>query len=234
MTEATPGKRSSGRDRWLPRLALTVGVLLAVFGAIQLGLVGLLRDGDRVESFLTDSGAIGPIAYVMAFTAAQPFSIPGAVIMLPATFVWPGLTVFILSWTGGMIASTLGFGVARWLARDWIRARLPERILGWESRVDDHGTRAVIVLRVATGYAPAADWLLGVSTVNLRQFLVGTGIGLIPTTALVAFFGDDALRFAERLPWVVGGALAVAAVVVVVRKRRQAVEVSSSIEGPPS
>lgn len=210
------------------------GVALAVLVAVQLGLVGFLRDGDRVESFLTDSGPIGPIAYVSAFVAAQPLSIPGTAIMLPATFVWSGLTVFVLSWLGGMVASTIGFYVARWLARDWIRARLPAKILGWESRVDDHGTRAIIVLRVVTGYAPAADWLLGVSTVNLRQFLIGTGIGLVPTTALVSFLGDDAIRAAERLPLVFGGLVAVAALVFFVRRRRQAGDSSPSIGEPPS
>lgn len=208
---------------------------VAVLLAVRLGLVDVLRDRDRLESFLTDSGPVGPLAYVLAFTAAQPISLPGAVLIVPATFVWSGWTVFLLSWLGGMIASTIGFVIARWIARDWVQDRLPERLLSWNDRIGDHGTRAIIWLRIVTGYAPAADWLLGVSTVTMHQFLLGTGIGLVPTTALWAFLGDDAVRLAGRLPWVAAGVGALALLVGFVRSRRRtARQASAAVGGPPA
>lgn len=212
-----------GGAAWPARAALAVGLAVVIGVAVQLGLVGFIRDADRVESFLTESGVVGPIAYVLAFTAAQPLSIPGGALILPATLVWPGLTVFVLSWLGGMIASTLGFVVARWIARDWVQDRLSDRLRSWDDRIASRGTRAIIGLRFVTGYAPAADWLLGVSAVTVRQFLVGTAVGLVPTTLAFAFLGDDAIRLFERLP-VVGAIILAAAVVAfaVLRRRRRA------------
>jgi uncharacterized membrane protein YdjX (TVP38/TMEM64 family) len=199
-------------------------------------LVGFLRDAERVESFLTESGVVGPIAYVLAFTAAQPITLPGAALILPATLVWPGLTVFALSWLGGMIASTVGFVIARWVAQDWVQARLSGRLQGWDDRIASRGTRAIIGLRVVTGFAPAADWLLGVSAVTMRQFLVGTAIGLVPSTLAFSFLGDDAIRLFERLPGLGLVLLAAVLVVVAVRRRRRGQEpsIDSSTGGPPS
>lgn len=232
--DATP----PARRRWGPRAAVALAILLALALAVQLGVVGFVRDGDRLESFLTDSGPLGPIVYVLAFTLAQPISLPGGVLILPATLVWSGLTVFLLSWLGGVIASTVGFAVSRWIARDWVRARLSERMTSWNDRLAEHGTRAIIGLRVVTGFAPAADWLLGVSAVTMRQFLVGTAIGLIPTTAAFAFLGDDAIRLFERLPILFAGLLAVVVLAAIVRRRRSADQAPSpdepSISGPPS
>ena len=236
MTDSAPPP-SRGRA-WITRAALVVGVAIAVALAVRVGLVGFVRDGDRLEEFLTESGAVGPIVYVLAFTAAQPLSLPGGVLILPATLVWPGATVFVLSWLGGMIASTVGFVVARWIARDWVQARLPDRLRSWDDRIADRGTQAIIGLRVVTGFAPAADWLLGVSAVTMRQFLVGTGIGLIPTTLALSFLGDDAIRLFERLPYLGLAVAAVALVVFVVLKRRGRADqepiTDSSTGGPPS
>jgi uncharacterized membrane protein YdjX (TVP38/TMEM64 family) len=215
-----------------------VGLVIAVVAAGRLGLVGFVRDAERLEEFLTGSGPLGPIAYVLAFTAVQPISLPGGVLIVPATLVWPGLTVFLLSWLGGMIASTVGFVVARWIARDWVQARLPDGLRSWDDRIASRGVRAIIGLRLVTGYAPAADWLLGVSAVTVRQFLIGTAVGLVPATAAFAFLGDDAIRLFERLPAVGAALVGVAALVVVLARRRRAVDqpssTDSSIGGPPS
>jgi uncharacterized membrane protein YdjX (TVP38/TMEM64 family) len=238
VTEAAPTGR--GRRRWLVRVALVVGVVTAIVLAVRLGLVDFVTDADRLESFLTESGPLGPVVYVLAFTAVQPLSLPGGVLIVPATLVWSGPTVFLLSWIGGMTASTVGFVLARWLARDWVQERLPDRLRSWDDRLASRGTRAVIVLRLLTGYAPAADWVLGISAVTVRQFLVGTAIGLVPTTAAFAFLGDDAIRLVERLPVLAALVVVVGvAVAAVLRRRRDrdqapASEAAGSIGGPPS
>jgi len=162
-----------------------------------MGLSGgfdVLRDSDRVEELLTESGPWGPIVFILGFVALQPLSLPGALLIIPGTFVWPWWQVAIYSLAGGMLASSIGFVLARWLAQDWVEQRLPQRLQPWEHRLAEHGLVATIGLRLVTGYAPAADWLLGASRVNVRDFLLGTLIGLAPTTTLMAIWGDDAAR----------------------------------------
>ena len=149
----------------------------------------MLTDGDRLEELLDDAGVWGPILFVLAFTAAQPLSLPGAVLIVPATFVWPWWQVALLSLAGGMIASIVGFALARWIARDWVLERLPQRFRTWEVRLADHGFVATVGLRLLTGYTPAADWLLGVSRVTVPAFLAGTLIGLVPSTVALVRVG---------------------------------------------
>lgn len=205
------------------RWAIVVGVVGAVIGLVWVGAFEPLRDPDRVEEWLRDAGVWGQLLYVLGFLALQPLSLPGAVLVIPATFVWPAWQVFLLSWIGGLLASTVAFSVARWLGRDWVDARLPDRFRKWDDRLAEHGLLATIALRLVTGYAPAADWLLGVSSVTVPQFLVGTAIGLIPITAGMSWFGDDAVRAAQSAPLllapIIGLAVAVGALVRVRRRR---------------
>ena len=181
--------------RLVPVLLLAVFALLFIFGVFD-----FLHDRERIESFFNDSGLFGPVLYVLAFVAAQPLSLPGAALIIPATFVWDWWEVFAYSMLGGIIASSLGFSISRWLAQDWVRRRLPQRFIGWEKRFVDHALLSTIALRLVTGYAPAADWFLGISKVRWREFIIGTILGLIPATFLFSYYGDDTVRWVQDAP----------------------------------
>ena len=181
--------------RLVPVLLLAVFALLFIFGVFD-----FLHDRERIESFFNDSGLFGPVLYVLAFVAAQPLSLPGAALIIPATFVWDWWEVFAYSMLGGIIASSLGFSISRWLAQDWVRRRLPQRFIGWEKRFVDHALLSTIALRLVTGYAPAADWFLGISKVRWREFVIGTILGLIPATFLFSYYGDDTVRWVQDAP----------------------------------
>ncbi len=183
------------RNRVLGAIFLIGFVLLFVFGVFD-----FLHDRERIENFFNDSGLFGPVLYILAFVAAQPLSLPGAALIIPATFVWSWWEVFVYSMLGGIIASSIGFFVSRWLVQDWVRKRLPQRFVGWEKRFVNHALLSTIALRVVTGYAPAADWFLGISKVRWREFLIGTIIGLIPVTFLFSYYGDDTVRWVQSAP----------------------------------
>ncbi len=202
---------------------ILIGIVVGAF----LGTWDFLHDRERIQDFFQDSGAFGPIIYILAFVAAQPLSLPGAALIIPATFVWTWWEVFIYSMIGGIIASSIGFVVARWLAQDWIRKRLPQRFIRWEKRFVDHALLSTIALRLVTGYAPAADWFLGILKIRWREFLIGTIIGLIPTAFLFAYYGDDTVRWIQNAPMI---ALAVSSALILLisgfkryKKRTEAV-----------
>ena len=206
--------------------ALKLGVVVAIVAAVAIafsaGGFDALRDQDRVEEFLTESGPWGPIVFILAFVALQPLSLPGAVLIIPATFVWPWWEVTLYALAGGLLASTIGFVLARWIGQDWVRARLPDRMRAWESRLSEHGFVSTVLLRVVTGYAPPADWVLGVSRVSVPAFLAGTVIGLIPGTVALAVWGDDAVRGLGDIPpagWALVAIVAIGGYVFLRRRR---------------
>ena len=208
--------------RLVPVLLLAVFALLFIFGVFD-----FLHDRERIESFFNDSGLFGPVLYVLAFVAAQPLSLPGAALIIPATFVWDWWEVFAYSMLGGIIASSLGFSISRWLAQDWVRRRLPQRFIGWEKRFVDHALLSTIALRLVTGYAPAADWFLGISKVRLREFVIGTILGLIPATILFSYYGDASVRWVQDAPLIAVAVVLTAVILITAvkahKKRTKAV-----------
>ena len=204
-------------------LLLAVAALVIVLAVSGIG--DRLSDPDEVEAFLRDRGWVGPLVFVLVMWALQPVGLPGIAFMVPASLVWSAPTAIALSWVGNMGASFIAFAFARWVARDWTQARLPDRLRAWDARLAVGGIRQVAVLRLLTGQITPADWLLGVSSVRVRPFLIGTGIGIIPLIVIVVLAGasigtwlfDDPLRWGSVL-----GAAVVTAVVSRVRGRRRA------------
>ncbi|MBB32674.1 MAG: hypothetical protein CL455_03350 [Acidimicrobiaceae bacterium] len=202
LGQADIGKTlTSSNNRKIHKVVIPVVIIGIVVGVV-FGFWDFFHDRERIQDFFQDSGAFGPIIYILAFIAAQPLSLPGAALIIPATFVWTWWEVFIYSMLGGIIASSIGFVVARWLAQDWVRKRLPQRFIGWEKRFVDHALLSTIALRLVTGYAPAADWFLGILKIRWREFLIGTIIGLIPTAFLFAYYGDDSVRWIQNAPMI--------------------------------
>jgi uncharacterized membrane protein YdjX (TVP38/TMEM64 family) len=201
------------------RLLALVAVVAAIAIFVALGGWTFMSDGDRVEEFFTERGALGPIVFVLAMWALQPAGIPGAVFMIPAAVVWPLPTAMGLSWVGNMGASTIAFSMSRWMARDWAQNHMPTRLKGWDERLAGGGVVQVTLLRVVTGQLTPADWLLGISNVRLRVFFVGTALGIIPGIVLVTTVGGGIFELLSdrrvRLP-----AILVVVAIVVIRRMR--------------
>lgn len=186
---------------------------------LLLGGYGWLTTDGNVESLLTETGVIGPIIFVLIMWCTQPLGVPGFVYMVPAGIVWPLPLAVALSWIGNMGASYLAFGFARWAGRDWVRYRIPSRMHRYDDRLENDGLRPVILLRLVFGQLPPADWLLGVSKVSTRNFVIGTAIGIIPGVLLFVIAGGGLFDLARDLPTPARRILIVSLVVVAVARR---------------
>lgn len=186
------------------RLSVVLVVVAVVSLAVMLNEAITASD---VEDFLLDGGWLGPLVFVVAMWLLQPLLLPGPVFMVPASLVWSAPVAMALSWVGNMGASFIAFAFARWVARDWAQERLTDRLRMWDGRLARGGVREVAVFRVFTGQVTPADWLLGVSSVRIAPFVVGTGIGIIPSVVLVVLVGASVgdWLFAEPYRW--GGVL---------------------------
>ncbi len=200
------------------RAIVFAAVVVGVSAAVMVGGWDLVRDADRVEAFLVDRGLLGPLVFVAAMWLIQPLGVPGVFFMVPAAVIWNPVLAISLSWIGNMGASTIAFGFARWLAHDWAQRHLPPTLHRWDARIEAGGVREVIVLRVLTGQLTPADWLLGVSSVRVRPFLIGTGIGIVPGVVVAVLVGGSLAGWlgAEPIRW--GTALLGLACAVVVSR----------------
>lgn len=220
---ASNGARKTARTA---RVALVVVVLAALAVSHRFGLFAHFADPSRAKQTLLELGPWGYAAFVAAYALLQPFGVPGTVFIVVAPLVWPWPTAFALSMVGTMAASVVGFSFARFVARDWVAARIPERFRRYDEAIARRAFATVFVLRFVFWMPPLLHAFFGVSKVRFWTHFVASFAGYLVPLLLVSYFGQrlyDALRDAPPSVWL--GALAVVAAIAVgvgVAKRRAA------------
>lgn len=205
---------------WGRRRVVVLAILIILIGAgWTSGAFHEFRNPDRVRALIDSWGVWAYVLYVLTFVLLMPFGIPAFVWVLPAGALWPFWVAYPLSLLAVAGASSIGFLFARYIARDWVAARLPGRI----RRIDDHfsarGLRSVILFRLVFQLGAPTHWLLGLSKVDYGTFVLGTVIGAMPVVALVAWLGRDALQWVE-MHALMAFTILVAVVVVLIVARR--------------
>ena len=193
------------------RLALAIGVLLALLLTWRLGGFAWLTH-ENIHRLLGETGAWGPVLYVLAFALAEPFGVPGAMFVLPASLAWPADFAVAMSVIGATGAGVVSFVLARGVLGDKFEQRLPARLRAFTAHAREHPLRTTIAVRVVFGLAAPAHWALALSGVRLAPFVLGSLIGFVPPMTLFVIFGRKAIEWLEHQEagWIWPAALAAA------------------------
>ncbi len=114
---------------------------------------------------------------------------------IAASLVWSPALALPLSWTGATLAGCTAFGFARFIGRDWVQGRIPERVQGYDEALVTKGFRTVLVLRLTLFTFGPMQLMLGVSKVRLRPYVLGTALGLLPLVAAETLIGASLVEW---------------------------------------
>jgi uncharacterized membrane protein YdjX (TVP38/TMEM64 family) len=182
--------RAEGRRRRPSPRLLALAASVTVLGvAHAAGLTEPLGERERLQTLLAESGAWGPLTFVVIFAVCHVLALPSVLLVFVAAALWPLGVALGLSWTGGMIGTHLSYGAAAWLGGDWVAGRLSPRLRRLDGWLTGGGAEAVGAARLLLFLPPPVDWLLGVSSVRLRDFTVGTALGQLPPLTVLAAAG---------------------------------------------
>lgn len=189
---AKPGALGRTYAKYLVASALLLAALMLFFGVPT-------QDALRqAEAFFAGTGLVGLISYTLIYIIGSVLMQPCFPLTLGAGFIYGFQKGFAVA----LLASTLGaaaaFLVARYLARDWLRAKTEAdvRFRAVDRAVTRDGWRIVLLLRFAS-ILPynLVNYTIGVSGISLRHFVLATWVGRIPITALHAYLGSISPKF---------------------------------------
>ena len=172
--------------------------IVFLFGLPLLGLSG----ADVAGRWL--ALAHGPWALpavVVAFAVLAFVGVPQVALIAAAVVALGPDRGFDYSWIGTMVSALAGFGLGR--------AFGPRLVAGWPAAervaalVGRNGFMASLVVRLAP-FAPFVmiNVAAGVTSMSWVAFIVGTGAGILPKIAVIAFAGRSiGAGGAESLAW---------------------------------
>ena len=196
------------------RIGLGVALVGAVVAVYASGFDAQLRP-DSVRTLLLDAGPWGPPLFWVLFALGEMLAIPSVLFVIVAGMTWPREVAVLISWVGAVVSATTVFAVVRYLAFDFVQGRMPSRLRWLESWTESHALGGVILIRLFSFLAPWTHLALAVSRVRLREYVLGTAIGVLPGVVGLVLIGDAANELLSGVPawvWVLVGLLVIAQV----------------------
>jgi len=180
--------------RWRAVLAtaLLLGAMIALFavGKSQLGLEAEGRLEDWLAGFR--QGPWGLVAAIVVFTISAFFGAPQFILIAACVVAFGPWFGFLYSW----IATVVSAGVPYWLGRGptaRLLARHGGKTVGRLTRfVGKNAFYASFMIRnVPSAPFIVVNMAFGAARASFPGFLAGCALGVLPKTALVAFFGGS-------------------------------------------
>lgn len=176
----------------LVKPALVLSVLSGGVAAWQMGLLDEVGPTVMSERLLA-WGAWGWLAVLGGWSLLQPFGVSGWIWLLAAAMTWSAPEAILVTVGGSMLSALLCFGFARYLARDWVSKRVPERFTRYEEKLRANGLRTVTLLRLVFFCSPPFSLAMGVSSVRFRDYALGTVLGNVPVIIAGVLLGERVL-----------------------------------------
>jgi uncharacterized membrane protein YdjX (TVP38/TMEM64 family) len=174
----------------LPALVVC-GIILAIF---YYGGIDLFDDPGTLADKVANSGNRGIFLFLTILIVTGSV-VPPVLFIIASGLLWPFHQALAISFFGGLAATFIGFFISRHTAHAFFARHIPKKLLKYSHGIREHGIKTTITLRLIFFLFPPVNWLLGISHVRVRDYLLGTIIGCIPGMFIYTYLGDD------WIPW---------------------------------
>ena len=178
---------------WLPIVLLILLMAVSGFIIYAAPFKELLNQSHHIKNGLAETGNAASIIFLLGAAFLTGIGVPRLILCSLAGAVFDFKLGILLSHLATIMGAYLSFVVARWLSRASIQKRFPKIIsLTQYSQISDW--YSVFLMRQLPISGLYNSILLGLSTVNHLNFLIGTFIGFLPLGVTATLVGAGAIQ----------------------------------------
>lgn len=211
------------------RFALLITLLIGAFVLLRFTPLGDYLTATELQSTLAAlRGAWwSPLALVGLFVAFGAIGAPATPFLVAGAAVFGPLWGTIWNFTGVMLASCAGFGLARLLGREFVERIGGDKVRRAERILHRRGFLPLILVRFVPVPFQLVNAAAAVVGVRFAKFVLASAIGLLPPVAIFTYFfgllieaaSGDRAAIARRMAAVVLGAAFLVFLPVGIRRR---------------
>lgn len=194
--------REGHRQRALLLLSLILGLIGLAVAWRWSSLHELLDPDKLVASLRASEVAQKPLVAIGAVVIASIISIPLAVIIVAGALIFGPILGPIYVLSGAEVGAAISFVVGKFLGHGALRLLAGEKARRLSENLGRSGVATVIVIRLipAAPFA-VANMIVGASHIRMRDFLLGTIVGMIPGVLAITLFVDQIVAAFRSPGW---------------------------------
>lgn len=202
-----------------PRIIVRGLVLIATMVAVGwlfevVGIKSMLNTGWVDQAVRGQQGLYGEALYTLLGAVVVAVGLPRQAVAFGAAYAFGPWMGTILALASTMLGSLVTFYYARFIGRDALTRRFPDKIARIDSFLTGHEFTMALVLRLSPlSHNGTANVAAGVSGVRAVPFFAGSLLGYVPQT-LVFVLAGAGFELDKTLTWTLSGLLFVGSTVL--------------------
>lgn len=147
----------------------------------------------RIVEWSRAAGALGIAVFSAAYVLWAVLFLPASVLTAGAGFVYGPLWATLLVSPVSVLAATVAFLLGRTVAREWVARRVSRspRFRAVDQAIGTSGFKIVLLLRMSPLFPyNLLNYALGLTRIRLRDYVLGSFVGMLPGTLLYAYIGS--------------------------------------------
>jgi len=178
---------ATGMKPHLKALGLVLFIAVAVLVLRFTPLKGYLT-AERLGGLLDAAGIWAPFFFILIYAAGVCLFVPGTVLTTLGAVLFGAYRGFVFVWVGAMLGASAAFWIGRTLGREFAASRIGDRLRKYDEAIERNGFATVLYLRLVYFPFTPMNFGMGLTGVRFRDYLFGTGLGIVVGTFLFTFF----------------------------------------------
>ena len=189
--EATPTIQTGNRSRLIVKVVLAVVVIAGL--VVVTRFIDLQQIFRNALAWISGLGPTGPLVFVLLYIVACVLLLPGSLLTLGAGVVFGVIEGSVVVSVGSTLGATCAFLVGRYLARDWVGAKIAgnDKFKAIDEAVAVEGWKIVGLTRLSPVFPfNLLNYAFGLTQVKLKHYLIASWLGMMPGTILYVYIGS--------------------------------------------
>ena len=183
-------KTVAGKAKTIKIVIAFVVIIAIVVASQYFNIQQVFRD---VLNWISELGHIGTAIFIGIYVLACVLMLPGTILTLGAGVIFGVIIGSIVVSVASTVGATCAFVAGRYLARDWIAAKIAgnEKFNAVDEAVEQEGWKIVLLTRLSPVFPfNLLNYSLGLTKVRLSHYVLASWIGMIPGTVMYVYIGS--------------------------------------------
>jgi uncharacterized membrane protein YdjX (TVP38/TMEM64 family) len=166
-------------------------LVIFIIGAILMVRFTPLKDyltADSLGRFLEKAGLWAPLVFILVYAAGVCLFVPGTLLTGIGAVIFGPYRGFLWVWFGAMLGASAAFVIGRTLGREFAVSLVGNKLKKYDDGIERNGFATVLYLRLVYFPFTPMNFGMGLTKVRFRDYVSGTGLGIIAGTFFFTFF----------------------------------------------
>jgi len=185
--EAAPQKAATGKRPLIKALVLLAFIVASVL-IVRFTPMKSYLTREALGQVLESAGYWAPVLFILVYTVGVCLFVPGTLLTALGAAIFGAYMGFLYVWVGAMLGASAAFWIGRTLGREFAASLIGDKLKKYDEAIERNGFATVLYLRLIYFPFTPMNFGMGLTRVRFRDYVFGTGLGIIVGTFLFTFF----------------------------------------------